>query len=100
MPLAKHIFVTTASVDPSIEDEWNRWYDEIHVPAALASPGIRSAQRYVATRADGIRRYVAIYEFDGPEALETPEAKANRNWGPFTGDAKVQGQGYFYTSVS
>jgi len=28
--------VVTAEIDTSVEDEWNKWYDEVHLPEALA----------------------------------------------------------------
>ena len=57
------------------EDEFNRWYDEQHVPDLLAVPGIVSAQRFALSDATGEGQsqwsYLALYELetDDPDAL-------------------------------
>jgi len=71
-------------VDPEVEDDWNRWYDEVHVPDMLRCPGWRSADRYVYDGDEG-RRYISVYDVSGPEALQSDEFEAARGWGPFTG---------------
>ena len=53
------------------EDEFHRWYFGEHVAERMACPGFRSARRFEAV--DGNPRYLAIYDLDGPEALQTPE---------------------------
>ena len=47
------------------DDEFNRWYDEEHIPERLAIPGVLNAARYVAVR--GEPKYLACYEIDTPE---------------------------------
>jgi hypothetical protein len=49
------------------EDEFNTWYDEIHIPEILACSGITAARRYVAGpgalgRPDPPHRYLALYD--------------------------------------
>src|SRR5262245_45062073 len=41
------LLIVTAEVDASVEADWNRWYDEVHVPDVLACPGVRGGRRYV-----------------------------------------------------
>ena len=43
------LLVVTAEVDAEIEAEWNRWYDEVHLPDALACPGVLSGRRYLSS---------------------------------------------------
>ena len=43
------LLIVTAEVDPHVEDEWNRWYDSVHLPDALRCPGVRSGRRYIST---------------------------------------------------
>jgi hypothetical protein len=48
------------------EDDFNTWYDDVHLPDVLKIPGVMSARRY--TLAPGARsphRYLAVYEVDG-----------------------------------
>jgi len=92
--LPKCLLIVTAEVDPEVEAEWNRWYDEVHLPAALACPGVLRGQRYVSAgplsetlrgerRQLATRIYTTVYELDGPQAVETPEFQAMRGWYQF-----------------
>ncbi len=49
------------------EDEFNRWYQEQHVPNRLGIPGFRNARRYRAI--DGQPAYIALYECDSVQVL-------------------------------
>lgn len=86
--------IVTAEVDPAVEAEWNRWYDTVHLPAALKCPGVRSGRRYVSSgdisetaggRTERVARriYTTIYELDSPAATTTPEFQAIRGWYQF-----------------
>ena len=56
-------------VDAEHEAEFNRWYDEEHVPRIMEVPGFLSAGRYVALR--GGPRYLAMYELEDVGVLRT-----------------------------
>ena len=43
------LLIVTAEVDAEVEADWGRWYDEVHLPDALACPGVLSGRRYVST---------------------------------------------------
>jgi hypothetical protein len=58
------LLVVMVEVDPEHEEDLNRWYDEEHIPEKLATPGFRSARRFVDP-AGG--RYLAVYELDDPD---------------------------------
>jgi hypothetical protein len=74
MAMTKSIWmVTTRCSDPSREDEFNRWYDEVHLPDLLKVPGLAAAERYrLHERAPGFGgdsdasrpTYLALYEFE------------------------------------
>jgi hypothetical protein len=51
------------------DGEFNKWYDEEHIPVRMGAEGFLSGQRY---RADGAPGYLAVYEMDSPGALSTP----------------------------
>lgn len=58
-------------VDESQEQAFNDWYDDVHLPEVLATPGMVSAQRYKLReteigRATGVpaQRYLIVYEMD------------------------------------
>ncbi len=65
--MARYMFVTyTDCADPSREDEFNEWYNNIHVPDMLETPGMISATRWknIFPIGNNRRRYVALYEFE------------------------------------
>jgi hypothetical protein len=78
---AKAVLVVQVEVDPADEDEFNRWYDEEHIPEKLASPGFLSARRF--RLADDSPRYLVIYELDDPQAALSPTymSQAPTDWG-------------------
>ncbi len=84
MPLPALLFIVDAAVDASVEADWNKWYNEVHLPEITACPGFRQSARYVSEQ-DGVRHYVAVYEIDGPEALRSPEFNRRRGWRQFAG---------------
>jgi hypothetical protein len=77
---AEFIVVTASDVVRGAEDEFNRWYDEQHLPDFVACPGFLRASRYECLA--GEPRFYAIYDIEGPDALETPELKRVWGWGP------------------
>lgn len=60
------LWVTVAADD---EEEFNRWYDEEHIPELLAIPGFRSARRL--RNSDEPHNYLTIYELESVEVLES-----------------------------
>jgi len=55
--------VVTNCNDPARDAEFNVWYDTVHVPNILKTPGVLSARRYVCARQRiGGGRYLALYE--------------------------------------
>jgi hypothetical protein len=75
--------IVLVDVDPEVEEAFNDWYDNVHIPDILACPGWLSARRAICL--EGGPKYVAVYEITGPEAYETPEFHAIRGFGPFEG---------------
>src|SRR3954469_10108064 len=61
------------NVEPAAETEFNDWYDNEHIPALAAVPGVLCARRFRATSAN--RRYVALYHLVSPEAQAPPAWK-------------------------
>jgi hypothetical protein len=69
---------------PSLEDEFNAWYDTEHIPERAAVPGFKTALRFVCI--DGHPRYLAMYDLDSFSVLETEAYKrvAFDNSSPWT----------------
>jgi hypothetical protein len=97
------LLIVTAEIDEAVEAAWNRWYDEVHLPEALACPGVIRGARYLAAReasqtdrgsrsTDGRKVYATVYELSGPAALETSEFQAMRGWYQFADHIKARTQ--------
>ena len=67
-----YVYTEPGTVD---EAEFNDWYDHEHGPARLAVPGFGGARRYRALD-DQKPAWLALYELDGPEVIESPDYKA------------------------
>ena len=60
------------------DDEFNRWYDEVHIGDVLKVEGVRGARRFRAVDS-GPWRYAAIYDLD-IEAPNEVMAEILRRW--------------------
>ena len=49
------------------EANYNKWYDEQHIPDVCRIDGFNGAQRF-KRKLDGPTDYLAIYEMDAPDA--------------------------------
>ncbi len=76
-----YIMEVRVDIDPAYEEEWNKWYNEVHLPEIVDCPGFRRARRFVAV--DGSPKYIAIYDIDSKKALETTEFSNRRGWDRF-----------------
>ncbi len=64
--------VEVSCADPDREDEFNEWYNKIHLPDVLKTPGFISARRYEAKEyRDGRGKYLAIYEIETDDIDKT-----------------------------
>lgn len=67
---APGLLVVATEVEPGAEAEWNRWYDNRHVPQLLTVPGFLRARRYTAVEGiDGTRPYLALYDLASAAVL-------------------------------
>ena len=65
--MAKYLFIAQSDcADKTQEEEFCKWYDEVHIPDILATPGIVAAARYENLNPDENKRpkYVVIYEIE------------------------------------
>lgn len=75
------LHIVRVDIDPSLEDAFNTWYEQVHIPALLGCPGWLSARRYVSL--DGGPKYAAVYEVAGPWVYETAEFHAVKGFMEF-----------------
>jgi hypothetical protein len=71
--MAKYLlFAFSDCVDPSREKEFNDWYDNMHVPDMLETPGMIRATRWVSAspKENQHRKYLALYELETDDVDE------------------------------
>jgi hypothetical protein len=66
--MAHQIMLVMTEAVAGMEDEYNEWYTNVHVPEVLRVPGVEAAQRFVADSSqEGAaahpRKYLTIYEY-------------------------------------
>lgn len=97
------ILVVLVEIDASAEAAWNEWYDNVHLPEALACPGVLSGRRYrsaseVSLTDHGVKEkqanvsYVTLYALSSEDAVSTPEFIRMAGWYDFTGKIKARTQ--------
>lgn len=69
MTTSQGLLLVMADIDPAIEDDFNRWYEQEHLPERMAIPGFLRARRYTAI--EGAPKYLALYDLEPPEALNS-----------------------------
>jgi hypothetical protein len=67
--MSKHILLLLTNPVEGREDEFNKWYDERHMPDVLNVPGIISGQRFELSSAQPMKApypwsYFAFYEIE------------------------------------
>ena len=71
--------VETNCSDPSREKEFNDWYDNIHMPDVLATPGFLSSQRYVCEEpVKGRGKYLTVYDLETNDIEKTMAVRRER----------------------
>lgn len=76
----EYMLSVRATVEPGREAEFNRWYDNEHMPDAVRMfAGCVGGARYKVVLGDGSHQYMALYAFESGEklnaALNGPEVK-------------------------
>jgi hypothetical protein len=70
--------VTSRCKDPAREEEFNKWYDEVHLPDILSTPQFVAAQRYKLagppSKSEPEATYLAIYEIEGDDTRAAMKA--------------------------
>lgn len=62
--------VSTNSKDLARETEFSNWYNNIHLPDVLETPGFVGAKRYQITEPmEGKGKFLAVYEMDCDDGI-------------------------------
>lgn len=65
------INVVGIQCQPEVEEKFNTWYDQTHIPMLLKFRGLRGATRYkILKPSEEYPQYLAIYEFNSQLAFE------------------------------
>ena len=70
--MATHLFIAFSNPVPGREDEYNTWYDNVHVPEVNAIPGYISGQRFklvANTTGEMPGQYLVIYEMETKDPI-------------------------------
>src|SRR5438874_1648173 len=78
-----YVYIVQMDIPQHLEAEFNRIYDEDHVPTILKVPGVRSCARYRLEHSTVPRmpRYLAIYEPDSPDVLKSADWEKAGSYG-------------------
>lgn len=64
--------VGTRPQDPALEAEFNRWYDQVHIPEIMKLGFMTKASRYqLEDDKEGYPKFLAVYEFPDEQALSS-----------------------------
>jgi hypothetical protein len=82
---APYVYMVQMDIPAEHEADFNRIYDTEHVPALTKVRGVHGCTRYVLekTNKQGMARYLALYEIDSPDLVDSPawqEAAAVGDW--------------------
>ncbi len=71
------LLVGTNCNDPAREAEFNKWYDEIHLPDILKTPGYTGATRYEnSDPSEGQPKFLAAYHIETDDIDAVMKANA------------------------
>ena len=71
--MARYVFTVFSNATAGQEQEYNRWYNEQHVPDVLKVPGFVAAERFKLAQSDpnAPAPYLAIYEIETNDVQKT-----------------------------
>jgi hypothetical protein len=84
MTASRGLLLFTTDIDPAMEGEFHRWYEEEHVPERIAVPGFLTARRFRAI--EGGPKFLALYDLESPDVLasEPYQRLVGANKSPWT----------------
>ena len=69
------LFIVATECAPEVEEKFNKWYDEVHIPMLLEMKGLKEVRRYKLVTGNGeypgeYPKYMATYKFENLSAYE------------------------------
>jgi hypothetical protein len=82
-----YIYVVQMNIPAQHDGEFNRIYDTEHVPMLSKVPGVNKVTRYRLEKTNDpkMQTYLAIYEIDSPDIVNSPawnKASESGDWAP------------------
>ena len=77
--IGRTILVVMMDVDAEHDEEFNRWYNDEHLPERLAIPGYVSARRFKLEEGQGVLKYLCIWELEDASPLQSQEYQAQNS---------------------
>ena len=78
------LFMVKSNAADDREDEYNTWYNEIHLPEVLKIGGFQVAQRFALNEHQVQKRqthgYLAVYEIDTDNVAQTLQNLQQATW--------------------
>ena len=71
MHIGSTVLVVTMEVDLEDEAEFNKWYNEQHLPERMEIPGYVSARRFKLEDGEGALTYLCIWELEDGSPLHS-----------------------------
>jgi len=62
--MGRYVYVVMTNAVPGRDEEYNRWYDEIHLKDVCSAPGFVGARRFRLLDGTSPHRYLALYEME------------------------------------
>jgi heme-degrading monooxygenase HmoA len=94
MPDSKVLQIVATECKADIEDKFNQWYNDVHIPMLMKYAGLKKASRYqLAGDSKDHAKYLAFYEY------ESEKAQADFNTSPEFAAAMEEMQGSWKDGV-
>lgn len=81
--MTTYLYHVQMDIPEEYEAEFNRVYDEEHIPLLMKLPGVIACRRYRLEHSSvaGVARYLAVYELESPDVVKRPEWQAASDTG-------------------
>jgi|GEM_PF-850722 len=69
MPNSKVLQIVATKCKEDMEDKYNQWYNDIHIPMMMKYDGLKKASRYqLMGESNDHSKYLAFYEYESEKA--------------------------------
>ena len=73
------IHIAATHCHSELEEKFNKWYNEVHIPMSLKFEGLKEVTRYkLISKIEGHLPYLSICRFDNIEAFKAYEVSPER----------------------